>query len=278
MKNIGFMQGRLSNVVDGVIQEFPWKSWEDEFHIASEIDIHIMEWTLDQEDLYLNPLLTNKGQEKISHLCEIYSLKIPSLTGDCFMQSPFWKSEGSEKKSLVSDFVAVVKACGKLGVGIIVIPLVDNGSLENSKQESALIDTLNEHDTLLKKSNVKIAFESDFAPQKLGEFINQLDSESFGINYDIGNSAALGFIPDEEFSHYGDRVINVHVKDRPLGQTTVPLGDGDSDFESVFKNLFKYNYKGNYILQTARDRAGRHSHVLKRYLEQTTNWIQKHGS
>jgi len=272
------MQGRLSDVIDGVIQEFPWKSWEDEFHIASEIDIHIMEWTLDQEDLYLNPLLTSEGQVKINHLCEIYSLKIPSLTGDCFMQSPFWKAEGAEKKSLVSDLVAIVNACGKLGIRIIVIPLVDNGSLENSKQESALINTLNEYDALFKKSNVKIAFESDFAPQRLGEFINQLDSESFGINYDIGNSAALGFIPDEEFSHYGDRIINVHVKDRPLGLTTVPLGDGDSDFESVFKNLSKHNYKGNYILQTARDKAGRHSHVLKRYLAQTANWILKHGS
>jgi len=278
MKNIGFMQGRLSDVVDGVIQEFPWKSWEDEFHIASEIDIHIMEWTLDQEDLYLNPLLTNEGHEKISHLCELYSFKIPSLTGDCFMQFPFWKAEGPEKTSLVSDFVAIVNACGKLGIGIIVIPLVDNGSLENSKQESMLINTLNEYDALLKKLNVKIAFESDFAPQKLAEFINLLDSESFGINYDIGNSAALGFIPDEEFSHYGDRIINVHVKDRPLGRTTVPLGEGDSDFESVFKNLSKHNYKGNYILQTARDRAGRHSHVLKRYLKQTTNWIQRYGS
>ena len=58
----------------------------------------------------------------------------------------------------------------------------------------------------------------------------------------------------------------------------MPLGDGDADFESVFKNLSKHNYKGNYILQTARDRAGRHSHVLKGYLVQTKNWIQKHGS
>lgn len=278
MKSIGFMQGRLSNVIDGVIQEFPWKSWEAEFHIASEIDIHLMEWTLDQIDLYLNPLLTHEGQEKISHLCEMYALAIPSLTGDCFMQSPFWKAEGPEKKSLISDFVAIAKACGKLEIGIIVIPLVDNGSLENSKQESTLINTLKDYDALLKELNVKIAFESDFSPQKLGKFIRQLDSGSFGINYDIGNSAALGFVPDEEFFHYGDRIINVHVKDRPLGLSTVPLGDGDSDFESVFNNLSKYNYTGNYILQTARDRAGRHRQVLKRYLAQTANWIRKYES
>jgi L-ribulose-5-phosphate 3-epimerase len=132
--------------------------------------------------------------------------------------------------------------------------------------------------SLLQKLKVKIAFESDLPPQKLRKFIDQLDSENFGINYDIGNSAALGFEPDEEFSHYGSRIINVHVKDRPLGLTTVPLGNGDADFVSVFKNLAGYRYAGNYILQTARSRDGRHDHVLKRYLEQTKAWVQQYES
>ena len=67
MKSIGFMQGRLSDVIDGVIQEFPRDSWEDEFQIADEIDIHTMEWTLDQKDLHRNPLLTEDGRKKILH-------------------------------------------------------------------------------------------------------------------------------------------------------------------------------------------------------------------
>ena len=32
--NIGFMQGRLSNLIDNKIQSFPWNNWENEFKIA----------------------------------------------------------------------------------------------------------------------------------------------------------------------------------------------------------------------------------------------------
>ena len=45
---------------------------------------------------------------------------------------------------------------------------------------------------------------------------------------DIGNSASLGLNPLDEFEAFGDRILNVHVKDRVLGGTTVPLGLGNA--------------------------------------------------
>ncbi len=59
---IGFMQGRLSPLVDGRIQAFPWTAWKDEFPIAAQNGLRLMEWTLDQDRLYENPLLTEQGQ------------------------------------------------------------------------------------------------------------------------------------------------------------------------------------------------------------------------
>ena len=47
MYQIGFMQGRLSEVVDGKIQAFPWRGWQEEFRQARKIGIGLMEWTLD---------------------------------------------------------------------------------------------------------------------------------------------------------------------------------------------------------------------------------------
>ena len=66
IQKIGFMQGRLSPLVNGRIQTFPWENWKDEFPLAQQINIHLMEWTLDQERLYENPLLTETGQAEIS--------------------------------------------------------------------------------------------------------------------------------------------------------------------------------------------------------------------
>ena len=270
---VGFIQGRLSEVVDGKIQAFPWKFWEDEFKVASEINIPLMEWTLDQYDLYANPLMTDDGQKKILRLSDKYGLKIPSLTGDCFMQAPFWKASAHKRKGLIDDFNAIVAACSSLNIKVIVIPLVDGGALTSLKEENYLIDILSDHESFLVSNGVRIAFESDFSPMALERFIEKFNPSTYGINYDIGNSASLGFNVNEEFSCYGDRILNVHIKDRSLGGSTVPLGNGNADFDAVFYNLAKYAYRGNYILQTARDSSGQHTKAIIDYREKTANWI-----
>jgi hexulose-6-phosphate isomerase len=276
-QTIGFMQGRLCERVDGKIQAFPWRDWESEFPSAAAIDLHLMEWTLDQDRLYENPLMTSEGQERIRELCRYHDISIRSLTGDCFMQAPFWKVEGEARTSLQRDFLAIGSACAQVGIQMMVVPLVDNGCLETSEQEDALVKFLLEQLPFLSEHNLQVIFESDFTPIDLARFINRLPAEQFGINYDIGNSAALGFAPDEEFAAYGKRVINIHVKDRVLGGTTVPLKTGNADFDSVFAALSRTAYQGNYILQTARAADGNHAEVLAAYRDMTNQWLQKYG-
>lgn len=272
---IGFMQGRLSPLIGGRIQTFPWPYWSNEFMIAEKHGFRLMEWTLDQDKLYENPLLTLTGQTEINVLRQRHGLVIASLTGDCFMQAPFWKTQGDEQKALQHDFLAVAEACTAVGISMIVVPLVDNGRLENAEHENALIAFLQDHAGFLAEHGLKVVFESDFAPADLARFIDRLDPVLFGINYDIGNSAALGFNPSEEISAYGQRIINVHVKDRVLGGTTVPLGAGNADFETVFSTLNLVAYKGFYILQTARASDGDHAGVLSRYTTMIEHWLEK---
>lgn len=275
--NIGFMQGRLCERVDGKIQAFPWRDWENEFPAAAAINLHLMEWTLDQERLYENPLMTADGQERIRWLCRHHDISIRSLTGDCFMQAPFWKVAGEDRANLQRDFLAIGSACARVGIQMMVVPLVDNGRLDTSDQEDVLVSFLLSQHQFLSESNLQVIFESDFTPSELGRFIARLPVEQFGINYDIGNSAALGFNPTEEFSAYGSRVVNVHVKDRVLGGTTVPLKTGNANFDAVFAALARQNYRGNYILQTARAIEENHAEVLAAYLEMTHQWMRQYG-
>ena len=58
--NLGFMQGRLSDLVNGKIQAFPWNNWENEFKSAKDINIRLMEWSIDMERLYENPLMNSE--------------------------------------------------------------------------------------------------------------------------------------------------------------------------------------------------------------------------
>jgi hexulose-6-phosphate isomerase len=149
---------------------------------------------------------------------------------------------------------------------------------ENSNQENNLISFLQEQKSFLDKQVVKILFESDYAPLKLARFIDRLDPFLFGINYDIGNSAALGFKSQEEFAAYGLRIMNVHIKDRILGGTTVPLGRGNASFDEVFAALAKINYDGNFILQTARAINGDHANILCIYRDMTLNWLKSYAT
>ena len=265
---IGFIQGRLSPIIDGKIQAFPWDFWEDEFALACKIKLNIMEWTLDQGKLNFNPLMNCEGQNKIKTLCNNYNIKIPSLTGDCFMQFPFFKFSGKQKSSLLSDLKNIIKSCFKLDISLIVFPLVDNSSIKNSNQKSILISELIKLEGFLEQHNVKIIFESDLNPNNLRKFINNFPSKNFGINYDIGNSASLGFDYRDELNSYGDRILNVHVKDRLLNGETVPLGLGNANIPGVIKALQKINYNGNYILQTARSKNENHVGILSKYRDQ----------
>jgi L-ribulose-5-phosphate 3-epimerase len=278
MNDIGFIQGRLSPMVGNRIQTFPWSTWKDEFKISGENNFKLIEWTLDQEDLYRNPLLTNKGQSEINSLCELHGISIPSLTGDCFMQAPFWKTTAAKQKDLKNDFIKVLEACVSVGISMIVVPLVDNGRIDNAKEEDILVKFLEDKEVFLYKNRLTILFESDFDAKGLSKFISRLNPDLFGINYDIGNSAALGFDATEEIDCYGYRIKNVHVKDRLLGGTTVPLGMGNADFIKVFSNLNRVGYKGNFILQTARSTDGDHLGVLRKFREMTANWISHSGT
>ncbi len=272
------MQGRLSHLVDGRIQAFPWEFWRAEFQTAEQHGFRLMEWTLDQDRLYENPLLTASGQFDIKTLCQAHHVSIPSLTGDCFMQAPFWKKEGVESEALKRDFRAIAEACAIIGISMIVVPLVDNGRLENAGQEDALVSFLCDQTPFFAKNRLRVVFESDLGPVELAKLIARFDPEYFGINYDIGNSAALGFNPVDEIAAYGHRVVNVHVKDRLLGGTTVPLGTGAVDFNVVFASLAKAGYAGNYILQTARAADDDHSAILCRYRDMTTDWLNTHAA
>ena len=273
MYNIGFMQGRLSPIIDGKIQCFPWDYWKNEFEIAKRIKINLMEWTLDQEELYKNPLMTKKGRIIIKDLIKDNEVCVPSLTGDCFMQKPFWKEKGVEKNNLVNDFFSIVKACSELNIKIIVIPLVDNGSINNVNEEKELLAFFKNNKKFLKKHDIKIAFESDYRPKKLKNFINELDQETYGINYDTGNSACYGYDISEEFILYGKRIFNIHIKDRPYKGNTVPLGEGDVDFNNFFHFLTKYNYKGNLILQTARSKNNQHVELISNYKSRIEHYL-----
>ena len=271
--HIGFMQGRLSPMINGKIQSFPWDYWKNEFMIGAEAGFSILEWTVDNEGFRENPLLTVEGRREINRLKQKHGINIPSLTADCFMQAPFFKASGKRMDRLLADFADLVHACGETGIRQILIPLVDDGRIETVEQKSRLSQGLREIEPLLEQYRVSITFESDWPPVTLSEFLHRWNPKYFGVTYDIGNSAALGYHPAEEIGAYGHRIINVHVKDRIYKGGTVPLGKGNADIPLALKLILNSGYTGNYILQTARATDEDHTGVLIAFKNMVEGWL-----
>jgi len=274
MSEIGFMQGRLSPQVNGKIQAFPWERWRDEFAAAEAIGIRLMEWTLDHEGLMSNPLMTDSGRAEIKALSSRHQVRIVSLTGDIFMQMPFWRVDGAERAQRLKEFDAVAQACADIAIRFIVVPLVDNGAMKTPEEEKTVVSELVSRAEGLRKKGLAVVFECDYPPQKLAAFIAKFPGDIFGINYDIGNSAAMGYDSAEEIASYFPRILNVHIKDRLLGGTTVPLGTGNAKLGQTIGDLVKRGYRGCYILQTARAADGDHAGVLSKYRDMAKGWIE----
>jgi hypothetical protein len=73
--NIGFMQGRLSKMVDGKIQAFPVLEWREEFSRARKMSLRHIEWTLDHKNLFKNPIMTSDGRSEIDGLVEQHGVE-----------------------------------------------------------------------------------------------------------------------------------------------------------------------------------------------------------
>ena len=270
---IGFIQGRLSPLENGRIQSFPWANWKSEFQVANKNNLRLIEWTVDTPTLEKNPIASTNSVNEILQNSLDQRIKIPSVTCDFFMENPPWKSNVEELENVLVQIMINMKS---IFSKMLVIPLVDNSSITDTTSLDKLIKFFERIGPHIEKNNIQICFESDFSPSKLANFISEFPAKNFGINYDIGNSASLGFNPLEEINNYGNRILNVHVKDREFGGPTVPLGKGSVDFDLVFKSLIENQYKGNFILQTARSAEGEHLSTLLKYRSMVVNWIQKY--
>lgn len=270
---IGFIQGRLSELVNNRIQLFPVKNWKAELKEASRNEIRTLEWTIDSETITENPLILPESIPEVIENINYFNIRIPSVTCDYFMEKPPWQESARDLEDILTKIMIGMRS---LNSTKLVIPLVDNSSLSENSYKTTIINFFEQMNPKIIENNIQICFESDFSPQNLADFIDEFPSYNYGINYDIGNSASLGYLPNEEFEMYGNRIINVHVKDRLLHGKSVPLGEGSADFETVFRCLKSIKYDGNYILQTARATEGNHLSALLKYRSMIINWIRKY--
>ena len=254
--NIGVMQGRLLKKFNGRYQAHPVGYWQDEFIQAQRFGLDCIEFILDHNDADKNPLLSNGGTEEIIEMTNKTGVGVFTICADYFMEAPL-HSEDS-KVALKSQLVLIklLKSASKLGVTDIVIPCVDQSSLVKNSGKDRFVEIMKPIERIIDQYDINLSLETDLEPMPFVDLLNRFSSRHFKVNYDIGNSAAMGFDPVEELQAYGERISDIHIKDRKLGGGPEVLGQGHADFDRFFRKLKDFNYEGPFIMQAYRDDEG----------------------
>ncbi len=243
------MQGRLVPKYQGRYQAHPVGYWIEEFRLAADLGLDVIEFIFDFNDAEINPLLYDPSII-YQTTCET-GVGVKSICADYFMEAPLQR----EPKSILV-LERLIKSAAEIGVRDIVIPCVDKSSLGGRADILAFITTLRPLASKASQAGVNLSLETDLAPQNFARLLEEIDCSSVGVNYDTGNSAALGYSPVEEFASYGTKITDVHIKDRVFRGEPVVLGEGDCDFETVFSLIAQSAYDGPLILQAYRDDEG----------------------
>ena len=253
---IGVMQGRLLPKIDGRYQAHPVDKWQDEFLIASDLGLSFIEFILDFDHFESNPLMSSDRCAQIFDLSQKTGVLVKTVCADYFMEAPLHSRNKNTASTSRKVLEILIFNASKIGVTDIVLPLVDQSSVSEPELRKRFVETFKPIVKMLNDANINICLETDLPPVEFAELIANLGSNKITVNYDIGNSASLGYSPADEFLMYGTRISDVHIKDRIFGGLSVPLGDGDADFHAVLRGLAQVNYTGPLIMQAYRDELG----------------------
>ena len=261
------MQGRLVPKYQGRYQAFPIGMWQDEFRVAKERGLDLIEFILDFNDAEKSPLLKLGGIDEIIGVSKDTDVSVKTICADYFMEAPLHSNDDKVVKKSFKVLEKLLEAAKALKITDIVIPCVDHSSLETKEAVDRFVKQVTKIIPRIEKENINLSLETDLAPKPFIELLDKLNSKNITVNYDIGNSAALGFDSDEELTIYGDRITDIHIKDRVLGGGPVTLGEGNADFAKFFNKLKEFNYQGPFIMQAYRDDEG--VEIFKKQLD----WI-----
>lgn len=249
---LGVIQGRLSEPVDGHIQQFP-ENWEREFDLINDIGLDHMEW-----------LVTTKSFSKILSLNpKKYSDKITSIGCDNLIYKNI-----KSKDFLDEQLEPVCEFAIKNNIKSITIPLLEDSKIDD------FVDIFIKN--ILTFSNKYQSLRFNFELESPWEIAAELcgANNNFFLTYDTGNITACKYDHKEYLEKCSEYIDIVHLKDKTIKfPTNVEPGTGDVNFDLIFNVLVRigYNQRQNlfcrdlFTLQTSRGDIGMEINTVKKH-------------
>ena len=276
--DVGIMQGRLLPPFGGRFQAFPADSWRDEFTAAKEAGLACIEWIYEVPNEDRNPMADAAGRDAIRQAVAETGVAVRSICADYYMEDLLVRPDASVDETAAAHLSRLIGWAGEMDITYIVLPFVDASSLTGDQARLAcLAGLLSGLAPAASERGVELHLETDLPPQAFRQLLDAVGHDAVKANYDIGNSASLGFDPAEELDALGPYLGSVHIKDRVLGGATVPLGTGNADFETCFAKFAQHGFSRWYILQAARGEDGQETALAKANRERVESMAEAAG-
>jgi hexulose-6-phosphate isomerase len=249
---VGIMQGRLLPPFEGRFQAFPATGWAEEFVHAKEAGLACIEWIYERPHETDNPLGSGQGVAAMQRLANETGVAVRSICADYYMTEHLVNEDATANAGNIAHLREFLGRAATLGVTYIVLPFVDFSSLKTPQHLAAAARVLRGLVPEAAAAKVELHIECDLPPDRFRGVLDEIGSPWIKANFDMGNSASLGFDPTKELAALAPHLGSVHVKDRLLSGGTVPLGQGNADFQAVFRGLRKAGFSRWLVLQVAR--------------------------
>lgn len=256
MIDIGIMQGRLLPPFEGRFQAFPATGWQEEFAHARDAGLACIEWIYEEPHEAGNPLGSADGLARMAELSAASGVAVRSICADYYMTRRLVTPAGEADETTVAHLRWLMQRARLLGATYMVLPFVDASSLRSEPERLAAERLLRDLAGEGEAGGVELHLETDLPPERFAALLQAIDHPRVRANFDIGNSASLGYDPTVELTALGPWLGSVHVKDRLLGGGTVPLGTGNADFATCFRLIRASGFRRWLILQAARSTPG----------------------
>jgi len=248
MKNIGIIQGRLSQPIEG-FQECP-NNWKGEFDLLPSLGLNHIEWIVTKQSFDTNPLFSE----------DLSNYPISSICADNLVDSgtvAYIYNVSFLRKNLKP----ICDAATLNNISTITIPLLEESDITNDVSRSSFINEIRNYG--LEYPHLTFSFEIESYEHVIQEVLEACPN--FRLTYDTGNMTSLGINHKYYIRKFIDKIDNIHLKDRTFDKKTVLPTHGATDFNSIFESLSQYDYNGRYTIQTAREGVGDEIQTIKRH-------------
>lgn len=245
LRNLGIMQGRLTEWDSFNPQQFPWISWENEFHLARKYGIAFIEWMFNSEDYYRNPIWIKAGIKKIKLNIDNTGILVSSICANFYMDNPIW---GHKNLEILNQ---LLENADKIGAKAVIIPLFGRSY---SKQKDQLEKVFQELYSRNRAFEIDILVEADLTVGELMNYECYFHKSGLKICYDIGNAVGNKHDVCRELEELKAREIlgEIHLKDKNEQGNSVHLGTGMAEFKKYFSVL---EISSRYVIESYYDRA-----------------------